>query len=388
MKRWPLALLALVMAGAGAAHWRIAPKPNPAKQAADYRDMGNWVCRPGRADSCAADLAATAVAADGTTSVVASPPPAAAPIDCFYVYPTVSRDPHANAPLAMAPEIDEVARVQFARFRSVCRTYAPLYRQVTLRALVGTAIGIGAPADRALAYADVRAAWDDYLAHDNGGRGVVLIGHSQGARVIKALLQREIEGKPVQRLLVSALVLGNGVVVPKGRATGGDFKALPLCAKPTDTGCVISYASFRASVRPPAGAFRHFGIDPSIDDELACTNPAALAGGPAVLDAYFPEWNERAGRHWANPPVPIHTPFVTLPGLISGTCVHESGRSYLAITFNSQPGAPRTRDVGGDVKILGHVLPGWGLHLIDVNLTLGDLVRLVGRQAQAFAARR
>ena len=46
---------------------------------------------------------------------------------------------------------------------------------------------------------DVEAAWDDYLARDNKGRGVVLIGHSQGSGILKQLIAREIEGQPAQR---------------------------------------------------------------------------------------------------------------------------------------------------------------------------------------------
>ena len=53
--------------------------------------------------------------------------------------------------------------------------------------------------DRGLGYDDVRDAWNYYLQHDNHGRGVVLIGHSQGAYVLAALLAQEIDGKPVSR---------------------------------------------------------------------------------------------------------------------------------------------------------------------------------------------
>jgi hypothetical protein len=33
-------------------------------------------------------------------------------------------------------------------------------------------------------------------------------------------------------------------------------------------------------------------------------------------------------------------------------------------------------------------LTDWGLHLIDVNLAMGDLVDLVGSQSQAYLARK
>ena len=58
------------------------------------------------------------------------------------------------------------------------------------------AIGGGATADAAaIAYGDVRDAWRDYLAHDNHGRGVVLIGHSQGAGMLTQLVKREIDNE-------------------------------------------------------------------------------------------------------------------------------------------------------------------------------------------------
>ena len=56
-----------------------------------------------------------------------------------------------------------------------------------------------------LGYEDVRAAWRYYLAHDNGNRGIVLIGHSQGTVILTELIRREIEGTPVQSRIVSAL---------------------------------------------------------------------------------------------------------------------------------------------------------------------------------------
>ena len=56
---------------------------------------------------------------------------------------------------------------------------------------------------------DVVEAWRDYLAKYNNGRGVVLIGHSQGTRMLRELITKEIELKPEQhRLLVAASCWG------------------------------------------------------------------------------------------------------------------------------------------------------------------------------------
>jgi hypothetical protein len=127
-----------------------------------------------------------------------------APIDCFYVYPTVSTDPGGNSD--MTPDLPRKGRGRPAvrPLRPACKLYAPSYRQVTIAALRKVMMGQASPGDGELAYADVRDAWKDYLARDNQGRGVVLIGHSQGSRILLRLIKEEIDGKPVQKQIVSA----------------------------------------------------------------------------------------------------------------------------------------------------------------------------------------
>src|ERR1044072_1248501 len=144
----------------------------------DYSKDETWLCRPGRTDSCAVDLSTTVVAADGKLTPETFQANPQASIDCFYVYPTVSRDTTPNSDMNPGPEEHGVVRAQFARFGSQWKLYAPLYRQLTLTALRAAMSGQPLTADRAMAYGDVAAAWRYYLEHDNKGRGVVLIGHS------------------------------------------------------------------------------------------------------------------------------------------------------------------------------------------------------------------
>ena len=98
----------------------------------DYADARNWLCRPGREDACAIDNGTTVIAADGTLARETWKADPNAPIDCFYVYPTVSTDPGLNSDMTADPAETNVIRQQFARFASTCRPYAPLYRQLTL----------------------------------------------------------------------------------------------------------------------------------------------------------------------------------------------------------------------------------------------------------------
>ena len=128
-------------------HAQDHPSPAPAKN--DYGKAESWLCRPGRHDACDVDLTATVISANGklTREPWAANPKA--PIDCFYVYPTVSNDTTPNSDMIAGEEELNVVRVQAARFGSQCRVYAPLYRQITLAAL--RAVLAGRPA------ADVRA---------------------------------------------------------------------------------------------------------------------------------------------------------------------------------------------------------------------------------------
>src|SRR5262245_22336862 len=208
-------LLALVIAAAPVAAQTSTPKN-------DYAKPETWLCRPGLTeDLCAIDLTTTVVTADGKLTREAFSANPKAPIDCFYVYPTISLDAGGNSDMTIGAEERAVIRAQFARFGSVCRTFAPLYRQVTLTALRAATAGKPMASDRALAYNDVADAWRFYLEHDNGGRGVVLVGHSQGSGVLMQLIREEIDGEPVQARVLSALLMGANVAVPRGQDVGG-----------------------------------------------------------------------------------------------------------------------------------------------------------------------
>src|SRR5262249_45338134 len=285
-------------------------------------DPKSWLCRPGRHDACDVDLTTTIVAADGKLGRETWKADTNASIDCFYVYPTVSTDPTPNSDMtADAAELN-VVRQQFARFGSKCRPYAPLYRQVTLAGLrTRLATGGGGSAlARGVQYDDVKDAWNYYLDHDNNGRGVVLVAHSQGSFILDELIRNEIDGKQVQARMVSAILLGVTLSVPRGKDVGGSFQHIPLCHSATQTGCVITYASFRSTVLPPANT--RFGkiTDPTMI--AGCTNPAALGGGNGELHAYLSTDGRTivgttTPKPWILPERAIDTPWVSVPGLLT-----------------------------------------------------------------------
>ncbi len=338
--------------------------------APDYADPANWLCRPGRADVCSEPLTSTVVMpADGARTQRTYAPGPAAPIDCFYVYPTVSQETQGNADLTAGPEEKRVATQQLAHFAAVCRPYAPLYRQTTVPAMRGEVQG----SDSELAYADVLAAWRHYLEHDNHGRGVVLIGHSQGSYHLERLISEQIEGKPAQALLVSAILGGGRLQVAKGSDTGGTFKHLPLCHGADQTGCVITYSSYLASA--PPGPDARFGRAEGPGLQAACVDPAALLGH-ATLHTELVTRGEVAKV--------LGTTLVENPGLVSGACTLAGDANFLAISV--KPEGVGAVTLGRALADVSDRSAGWGLHALDVSLTLGDLVEIVGRQSRAWLA--
>jgi hypothetical protein len=345
-----------------------------------------WLCRPGLADNpCESDLTTTVVTADGTSTVEAAAPATDPPIDCFYVYPTVSGQTTVNANLNIDPEETAVAIHQAARFSQVCKVYAPMYRQLTL-ATIGEP-GSATAADGDLAYGDVLSAWQDYLAHYNNGRGVVFIGHSQGAVMLIHLIASEIDPNPDLRArLVSALLLGGNVTVAKGQDVGGDFQNIPGCRSVDQTGCVVAYSSFLEP--PPADSgFGVVGSGPRGGEqtdgnlEVLCVNPASLSGGTGPLEPYFSSsplpgalgvlvGTERVAN--------VPTAWVTYPGLYTGHCESSGDADWLQVDPTNVPGdvRPLVSQTAG---------PEWGLHFADVSIALGNLVDLVRQQAAAFS---
>lgn len=363
--------------------------PYPGYRSAIYADAANWLCRPDTDDVCDHDLDATIVKANGHVSIERFRPAKRPKLDCFYVYPTISTDPGGNSDFV--PGADQelfVVRQQAARLGSVCRVFAPVYRQITLTALVGAIGGNPIPTDPQLATADVLDAWKHYIANDNGGRGVILIGHSQGAGQLTTLLRNEIDANPVLRgRLVSAMLLGTNFQVPIGADVGATLQHVPLCHRDADTGCVITYSSFRDDVPPPANS--RFGRSLQAGWEAACTNPASLRGGRHALRPYLPT-DARAlpllppppPPQWVDPArgVTVTTPFVALPRWVEASCEQRDGFVYLSVGSTGND-AHRVDDIRG-----ADLTPDWGLHLVDANLAMGDLVAIAKRQSRAWCA--
>ncbi len=375
-----LGALVPVACGGQAATQLPPPTAEPTSTPAAGADAAGivWLCMPGAAnDPCTSDLSATIIDPTGqrTTSQVA--PAGDPPIDCFYVYPTTSRQTTMNANLSIDPEQRVAAANQAALFSQLCRVYAPIYPQLTLAAL-GSGRITGANVQTA--YDGVKAAFDDYIANYNHGRGVVFIGHSQGAMLLDDLLHFQVDPNPeLRKLLVSALLMGGNVTVAAGQATGGDFANIPACGSASQTGCVVGYSSF-AEAPPPDAVFGRvtgaLGMLPILKtgaQQILCVNPAA-PGGAGPLLPYFP--TAEVVRLADGPRPAPATAFVSYPSALMAECQSSGDATWLQVTrLASAPATP---------ALSGSEGPSWGLHDLDVSLGLGNLVELVRSEAAAF----
>ncbi|MGN6154779.1 MAG: DUF3089 domain-containing protein [Sphingomicrobium sp.] len=351
--------------------------------APDYNVEKSWICLPGRNDTCSTPLATTALNANGYGSTGKSSVAKDPPVDCFYVYPTVSQDQGLNSDLNVSEEIG-ATQSQFARFASVCRPFVPVYRQMTLAAVATASAGGDVTKAGMIAYSDVANAWRTYLAKYNRGRPFVLVGHSQGSLMLQELIKHEIEGKPVARQMVRAIIPGFDVFVPQGQLVGGTFKSTPLCSSAGQTGCVMSWVSFREGSQPPEGAM--FGWAP-VGMTVGCTNPAAPGSTNwEPLDSY---WFARASYPVIGGPIQwssqgaAPSPYLRVDGLVSARCVNDGRRGYLAVRTVATPGSKRTDRIPGEVGIGGIFLPGWGMHLADMSIGQGDLIREIDELSKA-----
>jgi hypothetical protein len=349
----------------------------------------SWLCRPGLASNpCQGDQTTRYFASDGSSRVSRPDVPAAPPVDCFYVYPTVSNQPTLNATKAPDPEVRSIAVFQAQRFSTRCRVFVPLYRQVTA-AGVSLASQTHDTSGYDTAFADVREAWLEYLRRDNHGRGVVLIGHSQGSRMLRALVRREIDRNPsVRARLVSAVIPGANATVAKGRKVGGDFANVPACQSAGQTGCVISYSTFNET--PPDNArFGRTDTDPvgsalglpsGPGVEVLCTDPAALSGSHGRLDSLVPSEPFAPGvisallfRLYGGPPPSADTPWLQPRDHYTGRCQTSNHANVLMIS-----------PVAGARKLNPSPDATWGVHLVDLNLPMGNLLTIVGAETRSW----
>jgi len=348
-----------------------------------------WLCKPGLAKNpCLNSMETTVELANGKSFIEKAKPAKKAPVDCFYVYPTVSSQFTENANENIEPEEEAIAESQASRFSQVCSVYAPIYPQLTIPA-INTPGGV-TPEGALKAYLGVRSAFVEYLEKFNKGRGFELIGHSQGSAQLEQLIKEFIDpNATLRKQLVGAVILGGQVIVPEGQNVGGTFKNVPGCQHVGEVGCVIAYSSFLQEPPNPSlfgrpGSILGGGTPEVENPQVLCVNPTVLAQGPVSGPtlSYYPTFNaykegKFPGLLGAVVQAPkASTPWVAAPAQYSAQCEARNGASWLQLNLNS------ASDPREQIKeTLG---PTWGTHLVDVNVALGNLVPAVGLQGLAY----
>jgi hypothetical protein len=331
-----------------------------------------WLCRPGQTpDPCTASLSTTVLTGTGHRQVVDYPQASNPGIDCFYLYPRITLQTTPNANLAIDPQETAIAELEASPFSRDCRVFAPMYRQVTAEYTTSTSA-------LQVENASVLAAWQDYLANYNDGRGVVLIGHSEGADALAELIATQVNpDASVRQRLVSAILTGaNLAVSPQG---GGPFSQISACRTVTQTGCVVAYNAFSGPV--PRDALFGWPSPTAMSEGLRelCTNPAALGGGSATLESqYRVQLPTQQVSGSAKEGVIAHYPAVSTPWVqyddqYQASCVDSDGSAVLVV-----------KPVNGGSPLLTVPNAAWGLHVDDPNLALGNLVALVQSQAEVY----
>ncbi len=216
-------------------------------------------------------------------------------------------------------------------------------------------------------------AFAHYLGQLNRGRRIVLIGHSQGAEMVMRLVHRFFDDDTELRArLVVVLAIGGPANVRHGQLTGRSHDRVPMCASPDELGCVVGYHSFRATGRTLKG---WIWDDPD-GEEATCVNPAGIgaSGWRALAGAYFPT----SGPLRLVGTAGVTTPYVLLKDRYYAACVEDAGRAYLLVADAPAPGdlRPSPMDLAGAAWNTD-----FGLHVLDIQLALRDLIELVRRKA-------
>ena len=358
-------LIVLVIAGAfayrlyGPQLLRLALVPREAFvaerpiDAAAYADRSMWIARP--------DIAGNPTLWTPTSYAPAKTPGAAV----FFIHPTsyLARD-HWNAPLGDREANDRAAlflRGQASAFNEAGQVWAPRYRQATFGAFLTTAVDAGRALD--LAYRDVSAAFDAFLAQVGPDRPIILAGHSQGALHLERLLRDRVAKDPVlAKRIVAAYVVG----WPISRTTDLAALGLPACATADQAGCILSWESFAEPADPALildtyDATTGFDGHPRKGTPILCTNP--LTGTP---DAAAPA---AANLGTLYPSADLSSAAI-VAGRVPARC---AGRGFLLI---------------GEPPALGsYVLPGNNYHVYDYSLFWANVRADAGRRLAAFAAR-
>lgn len=274
--------------------------------APDYTQESNWAALPTRRDSADALPRAAGLRDDQAT----------APADVFFIHPTSYywrgswNADVGNARLNRATDRTTLFN-QASVFNAAGRIYAPRYRQATLYSFFDKQGPDGQQAID-LAYADVKAAFQYYLAHYNQGRPIIIAGHSQGATHATRLLHDFFDHDPaLRKRLVAAYLIGC-------QAKTNEYQTIRPCPDSLATGCFVAWNSTDRDFNYPP-YYRLAATNPLTWTLDTLRAPATLnrgGVGPRMkrLDVHLTDAQVHRGILWITPPKVGGYPRFFLPG--------------------------------------------------------------------------
>lgn len=220
----------------------------------DYSNESNWAALPWRDDN--ADLTPKGFEDNQND----------AEVDVFFLHPTNYYGERGydrwNAPIdlkSINEGVDNVSiKYQATAFNGAGKVYAPRYRQAHLRAYYSKDT-TSAKKALDLAYKDVKEAFAYYMSNYNNGRPFIIASHSQGTTHAKRLIIEYIDGKPLQKKLVAAYLIGIPVNL-------SEYKSIKACDSPYATSCLIGWRTWKRDSKPKY-------LQNEVDKDILVTNP-------------------------------------------------------------------------------------------------------------------
>lgn len=288
----------------------------------------------------------------------------------FFIHPTsYLSNAHWNAPL----DDDEAnwraglfVRSQSSAFASAGEVWAPRYRQATMGAFLTRDV---VTANRALdaAYADVEAAFDQFLEDIGPRRPIILAGHSQGSLHLARLMRQRVQDNPIARRIVAAYVIGWPISVEHDLPRMG----LPACEEADSSNCILAWQSFAEPAEPEMilevfDATIGFDRESRRGSRMLCVNPiTGVRDGTA----------ERAQNLGTLVPDTSLRDATMGPGATGARCDDPAagGRGLLLI--------------GQGPSLGGYLLPGNNYHVYDYALFWRNIRADARRRWDAYNSR-
>jgi len=201
----------------------------------DYTDLDNWAVHPQNTPSQLDFVEKEITPYD---------------VDIFYIHPTITTsrknsawNGNVNDDVYRQSTLNTAIKYQCSAWYGLGRTFAPFYRDAHIRSFQDQFKKVGGDDALRFAYEDIKTAFKHYLKHENNGRPIVLVSHSQGTLHAGKLLKDFFENQPLQKQLVAAYLVGIAI-------KSEYFQNIPFMTSPSETGGFVTWNTYKRNHLP------------------------------------------------------------------------------------------------------------------------------------------